>query len=111
MNPDLIKIVELLEPYGEEHRPLQFLLRNAVIEELSVMGNSEPKHVKLLLKSGSYKWPAVFWRAGERLDTDFSKGDLVDLVFRLGRNYFRNTETLQLTILDLTRAGYYSVDK
>ena len=111
MNPDLIKIVELLEPYGEEHRPLQFLLKNAVIEELSIMGNSEPKHVKLLLKSGSYKWPAVFWRAGERLDTDFSKGDLVDLVFRLGRNYFRNTETLQLTILDLTRAGYYSVDK
>ncbi len=111
MNPDLIKIVELLEPYGEEHRPLQFLLRDAVIEELSIMGNSEPKHVKLLIKSGSYKWPAVFWRAGERLDSDFSRGDLVDLVFRLGRNYFRNTETLQLTILDLARAGTCSVDK
>jgi len=111
MNPDLIKIVETLEPYGEEHRPLQFLLKNAIIEELSIMGNSEPKHVKMLIKSGSYKWPAVFWRAGERLDSDFSRGDLVDLVFRLGRNYFRNTETLQLTILDLARAGTYSVDK
>jgi single-stranded-DNA-specific exonuclease len=111
MNPDLIKIVETLEPYGEEHRPLQFLLKDAVIEELSIMGNSEPKHVKMLIKSGSYKWPAVFWRAGERLDSDFSRGDLVDLVFRLGRNYFRNAETLQLTILDLARAGFYSVDK
>lgn len=111
MNPDLIKIVETLEPYGEEHRPLQFLLKDAVIEELSIMGNSEPKHVKMLIKSGSYKWPAVFWRAGERLDTDFSRGDSVDIVFRLGRNYFRNTETLQLTVLDLARAGLYSVDK
>ena len=56
-------------------------------------------------------YEAVFWRAGERLDTDFSRGDSVDIVFRLGRNYFRNTETLQLTVLDLARAGLYSVDK
>ncbi len=111
MNPDLIKIVEMMEPYGEEHRPIQFLLRDAVIDELSLMGNSDAKHVKLLIRSGSYKWPAVFWRAGERIDSDFSRGDMVDLVFRLGRNYFRNTETLQLTVLDISRAGLNSVDK
>ena len=111
MNPDLIKIVEMMEPYGEEHRPIQFLLRDAVIDELSLMGNGDAKHVKLLIRSGSYKWPAVFWRAGERIDSDFSRGDMVDLVFRLGRNYFRNTETLQLTVLDISRAGLNSVDK
>ncbi len=105
MNPELIKVVELFEPYGEDNRPLQFLLRSAVLQEAVLMGNGEVRHLRLLLKSGSLSWPAVFWRSGERLNRDFSPGDSVDVVFRLGRNYYKNSETLQLTVLDIARTG------
>jgi single-stranded-DNA-specific exonuclease len=100
----------MLEPYGEEHRPLQFLLRNAVLQEVTVMGSGNVRHLRLLVRTGTLAWPAVFWRAGDRLDMDFALGDHVDMVFRLGRNYFKNTETLQLTVLDLMRTGEASIE-
>lgn len=103
MTPDLIKLVELLEPYGEEYPPLQFMLRQAKIEDITIMGSGVQSHAKLLISYGQYKWPAVFWRAGDRVVSDFSKGDRVDLVFRFGRNYYKNNESLQLTLLDIAK--------
>ena len=106
MKPELIDVVELLEPYGEENPPLQFLVKKTKIEEISILGNGgEQAHLRILLSCGGHKWPAVFWKASERVNRDFSKGDTVDVVFRLGRNYFKNSESLQLTILDINRDG------
>ncbi len=103
MDPSLIKTVEQLEPYGEGHPPLLFLTRNVKIEEMTPMGSTEPQHLRILLAAGAHRWPAVFWRSADRMKVDFDVGDTVDVIFRMGRNYFRNTETLQLTILDMHR--------
>ncbi|MFW6361588.1 MAG: single-stranded-DNA-specific exonuclease RecJ [Spirochaetota bacterium] len=103
LNPDLHKLVEQFEPYGEDNPPIIFLTRRLKISNIDLVGKGEQQHAKLLLDSGGYKWPAIFWRAGERVNRDFSLGDTVDVVFRLGRNYFQNTETSQLTILDIKR--------
>jgi single-stranded-DNA-specific exonuclease len=67
------------------------------------MGKSMKQHVKMTIDAGQNKWPAVFWNASERVDRDFSLGDKVDIVFRMGRNYFQNREHLQLTILDIQK--------
>ena len=103
MNPELIKIQESFEPYGEGNQPLVFLARSMKIVSAEPMGRKEVVHLKLLLESGSHKWPAVYWNSASRLGDDFDVGDSVDVAFRLGRNYYNNTETLQLTILDLCR--------
>ncbi len=105
LQPDLIKTVEMFEPYGEGNPPLVFLARGLKIASADIMGKSAQQHVRLLFDSGQYKWPGVFWRAAERVGIDFSIGDTVDVVFRLGRNYFQNTESLQLTILDIKRGS------
>ncbi|MBA7656418.1 hypothetical protein ES703_64342 [subsurface metagenome] len=101
MNPNLIKVVEFFEPYGEGNPALCFLTRGVRIEALEIIGKLEMSHVKLLLSAGKYRWPAVYWNAAERAGKDFKPADTVDIVYRLARNYFQNTETLQLTILDL----------
>ncbi len=103
LNPDLIKIVETFEPYGEGFPPLVFLTRGVRIERLEVVGRKELAHLKMLLAADRYKWPAVYWNAAERAGRDFELHDTVDILFRLNRNYFMNTETLQLTILDLKK--------
>ena len=103
MTPGLIDVVERLAPYGEGHPPVLFLARNLVIEDVTVIGKSEVQHLRLLLNSGNCKWPAVYWRAADRLGRDFSKGDAVEVVFRLNRNYFQNREGLELSIMDLKR--------
>ncbi|MBI9106815.1 MAG: single-stranded-DNA-specific exonuclease RecJ [Spirochaetales bacterium] len=103
LNPDLIKTVEMFEPYGEGNSPLVFLCRGVLIENMEPMGKSEQKHLRILFNTGKYKWPSVYWNASERANRDFSKNDKVDIVFRLGRNYFMNKESLQLTILDMKK--------
>jgi single-stranded-DNA-specific exonuclease len=103
LNPELIKIVETFEPYGEGCPPLVFLTRGVRIERVEIVGRKDPAHVKMLLAADRYKWPAVYWNAAPRAGKDFDLNDTVDIVFRLNRNYFMNTETLQLTILDLKR--------
>lgn len=103
LNPELIKTVEMFEPYGENNPPLVFLSRGVTIESMELMGKSEQKHLRMLFAAGKYKWPAVYWNSADRANRDFSRGDKVDIVFRLGRNYFMNKESLQLTILDLKK--------
>ncbi len=103
LNPELIKTVEMFEPYGENNPPLVFLSRGVRIETMELIGKNEQNHLRLLLASGNYKWPAVYWNAAERANRDFSRGDNVDIVFRLGRNYYMNKESLQLTILDIKK--------
>jgi single-stranded-DNA-specific exonuclease len=103
LNPELIRVVETFEPYGEGCPPLVFLTRRARIEKLDIVGRKDPAHVRMLLAADRYKWPAVYWNAAPRAGKDFDLNDSVDVVFRLNRNYFMNTETLQLTILDLKR--------
>ncbi len=103
LNPDLLNMVERLEPYGEGHPPIIFMARGLSIQEATVIGKSEVQHLRLLLDSGSFKWPAVYWNGAERLARDFNQGDKVDVVFRMGRNYFQNRENIQLTILDIKR--------
>lgn len=107
LNPDIIKLVEFFEPYGEQNPPLQFLMEGAVIEDIQFLNNAKagPAHLKLTFGFGNYKWPSVFWKAGDRVGKDFETGDSADVVFRLGRNYYKNHETLQLTVLDMKRHG------
>ncbi|HKM07408.1 MAG TPA: single-stranded-DNA-specific exonuclease RecJ [Sphaerochaeta sp.] len=103
MTPEIINVVEFFEPFGEKNPPLVLMMEGALIEDIQFMNNSKggPRHLKLTLSFGQYKWPALYWSAAERVGRDFDKGSQVDVAFRLGRNYYRNQATLQITILDL----------
>jgi single-stranded-DNA-specific exonuclease len=104
LRPDIFSLVDRFEPYGEGNSPLTFLVRGVRIAEISLMGKPEAKHVKLLLDTGPYKWPAVYWQAAEKVKVEFDTGDRADLVFKITRNWFNNTETPQLVVFDLKRA-------
>jgi single-stranded-DNA-specific exonuclease len=67
------------------------------------MGKEGLKHVKLTLDTGKFKWPAIYWNAAERVKVDFDKGDTVDLVYTVSRNWFNGTVTPQIMVRDLKR--------
>jgi single-stranded-DNA-specific exonuclease len=104
MTPDIISIVETFEPYGEGNQPLIFLLRGVSLQNMEIIGRTEQQHVKMLVNTGSIKWPAIYWRAADKVNVEFTTGEKVDVVFRLGRNYFQNIEKLQLTVMDIKRS-------
>jgi single-stranded-DNA-specific exonuclease len=101
LTPDLQKTVDLFEPYGEGNVPLVFLTRALRVHHCELIGRKDLNHLKLLLEAGATKWPAVYWNAAARFPGEFTIGDTVDVVYRLGRNSYGGGENLQLTILDL----------
>lgn len=101
MSPELIKIVELFEPYGEQNPPLQFFLEDAKVLEINSIGPDREKgNIRLMLKCGTYTWAAMFWGGARK---QLNAGDDVNIIFRLARNYYNGSSSLQLTILDLEK--------
>ncbi len=104
LTPDIIRLVELLEPYGEGNPPIHFFISKAVIDDVKVLQNNRSdgeNHVKMTISYGTYKWPALMWNGASFVADSFKVGDEIDMVFRMGRNYFRNQESLQLTVVDV----------
>ena len=106
MRENLIQTVERFEPYGEQSSPLLFLIEGARVESIMAMQNSKDPahaHLRVTISYGSLQWSCVFWSAGQRVGTDFSEGEIVDVVFKMGRNYYKNQELIQLTVMDMRR--------
>jgi single-stranded-DNA-specific exonuclease len=104
LTPDIFKVIDGFEPYGEENEPLTFMTRNLKVADIMFMGKTEAKHVKLTLDAGKHKWPAVYWQAAEKVKKDFDMNDLVDVAFKISRNWFNGVETPQMIITDLRRS-------
>lgn len=102
MTPDLEKILDIFEPYGEKNRPLVFMSKKVKIADVSIIGKTGD-HLRLLVDSGQFKWPAVFWNGSKFYGKVFEKNDIVDMVYHINRNYFQSRETLQLSIVDLKK--------
>lgn len=104
LTPELLKITDLFEPYGESNPPLTFFSRRMKIVTADIIGKGEKKHLKLILAGGKHKWPALYWNAAERLGTDFAPGDTIDLVYRVERNVFNGMESAQMIVQEAERS-------
>jgi single-stranded-DNA-specific exonuclease len=105
LNPDLLKLTDLFAPYGKDNEPLNFLAKNLVIEELNFIGKVESKHLRMTIAGGKHKWPALYWDAAVRvLNKDFGKGDCVDAVFNVARDWYRGVASPQMMIIDMQKS-------
>jgi single-stranded-DNA-specific exonuclease len=95
-------VLRFFFPHGEENPPLVFMTTGAVLEEIDFMGKDQG-HTRLLVRVGDFAWPAVFWNSSDRVGRDFGKNDKVTVLYQMEKNYFQNTETLRLSILDIKR--------
>ncbi|MDR3147011.1 MAG: single-stranded-DNA-specific exonuclease RecJ [Treponema sp.] len=105
LTAEILDIVEMFEPYGEENRPLTFMTRKARISDISLIGKNGAPHVKMTLDIGNYKWPALYWQAADKVPGEFDLNDSVDLAYTMTRNWFNGDGRPQLIITDLRRTG------
>jgi len=105
LTPALLELTDRFEPYGEGNEQLVFVARKMKIVTADMMGKTEKQHLKLTFDCGKFKWPAIFWQAGERLNRDFSVGDTVEAVFQVSRNTFNGAEIPQMILQDVRKAG------
>lgn len=103
IKPDLFKLVDLFEPYGENNSTLTFMTKNVKIIGYQVVGKTEKQHLKLNLDSGEHKIPVMYWGAADKINNEFKVGDSINIVYNVERNVFNGMETLQLIALDVQK--------
>lgn len=104
LTPDILKTIDLFEPFGEGNPPLLFMIKKLTILSADIIGKTDPQHLKLTFACGNTKWPAMFWKESARLKRDFDTGDTVDVVFQISRNTFNGIENLQMIISDIQKS-------
>jgi len=106
LSPDILKLVDRFEPYGNDNEPLVFMTKKITVKDIKSIGKPDAKHIKMTLDAGKYKWPALYWQSADRVEKkEFGINDKVDIVFNLVRDYFKGNETPQIMILDLKKSG------
>lgn len=100
LNPEILNLIDIFEPYGESNPELTFLTQGLKIQDAVTMGRPEPIHLKLILDAGKSKWPAVFFGAAQRLHKDFDRGDRIDVLYQLQRNVFNGNTTPQMILTE-----------
>ncbi|MDR2467347.1 MAG: single-stranded-DNA-specific exonuclease RecJ [Spirochaetaceae bacterium] len=105
LTPEILKVIDTLEPFGKGHRDIYFIAHRLLIADISYVGKVESKHVKFMLDTGKYKWPALYWGGADRVSEEFKIGDAISAVFSVRRNFFNGMETPQMVIADIEKTG------
>lgn len=95
-------LLEKMQPFGIGNTKPLFLIRNARISEISLIGK-EHNHARLTIETSSGTIPGVFFSAPEKV-LRRQIGDAntpVDIACTLELNRFRGRTTLQLMVTDI----------
>ena len=103
---DTVRSIGVLEPYGEGNAQPVFILCDAKLTYLKLVGE---KHTRISLRCGRLGYDAIYYNAiPEGLDV--SVGDAVDVAFTLGINEYNGQENLQIIVKDISPAGTFDAD-
>ena len=93
-----INDISQLQPFGKNNEIPLFCLRNAKIIDVFPLSNN--KHLRIKLQLGERTFNAVFFSIDVLL-FDYREGDIVDVVFEMSENDYKNHKTVQLIIRDM----------
>lgn len=97
--------LSLLEPFGVGNASPTFMLRNAYVKKVTHIGGG--KHTRLLLEKNGICLTALYFGVGEG-ELGFESGDVIDVLFHIDINDYKNTRSIQLILQDTRPAEEWS---
>jgi len=97
LKPDLIPMMELLQPTGIGNPQAVFVSRNLQVRSSRAIGR-ENAHLKLTVNDGIISYDAIAFRQGHLAE---SLPDRIDLMFSFEKNEFNGRQSLQLNVRDI----------
>lgn len=96
----IIKLNELLLPFGQKNSEPVYLYRNIKVDALCTL--KDDKHLKLGLKDNNFHIDAIGFSLGNRRD-ELKLGDRIDVVGTLSINDFGRKKTVQIILKDFKK--------
>ncbi len=94
-----------LEPFGIGNASPQFVIKGATVRRITPIGSG--KHTKLLLQKDGICVTAMYFGVGES-ELCCVEGDLVDVLFNIDINDYRNVRSVQMVVHDIRICEEYS---
>lgn len=95
----LLNELDVLKPYGNSFENVVMLSENITIFDKIKFG-SEKQYLRLILGDNLSNVEAISFKDNQSFD-NINKGDVVDIVYNLSKNYFNGRTKLQMQIIDL----------
>ena len=94
-----------LEPFGVGNPSPIFMMRDMNVKRITPIGGG--KHTRLLLEKDGVCVTGLYFGVGES-ELGFEAGDLIDVLFHLDINDYKNTRTVQLVLQDARVAEVFT---
>lgn len=101
MQINVVKELDMLEPFGEANKMPIFMYRNLKIDSIRAL--SEGKHLKLTLKDDNLIIDAIGFNMGYLVD-EYLLGEKIDVAGNLEVNSFNGRETVQINLKDIRKS-------
>lgn len=102
LDKEMVKSLNLLEPFGEANKMPIFVFRNLKIDSIRAL--TEGKHLKLSLKTNQNTFmDAIGFNLGN-LSEEYKIGDRVDIAGNLEINSFNGRESIQINLKDMMKS-------
>ena len=93
-----IESLSALEPCGNSCPKPVLMMKNLMIDRISMVGNG--RHMRLRLRSGRHSVNAIYFSANPE-SVSIQPGDVVDIAFTPQINEFRSERSVQMNVLDI----------
>ena len=90
--------ISQLQPFGKHNEVPLFCLKNVKIADIFPLSNN--KHLRIKLQAGEKNFNSVYFSV-DMLSFDYREGDVVDVVFEMSENDYKNHKSVQLIIRDM----------
>ena len=101
IDSNIVKQLDLLEPFGEANRRPVFVYKNLKIDSIRAL--SDGKHLKMTLKDGNTIVNAIGFNMGQ-LSKEYMIGDRIDVVGTLEINVYNGREMVQINVKDIMKS-------
>ena len=102
VNPEFVREVNLLKPFGMGNPEPLFLSENAGIANMNIVGKDR-QHLSFRFFSGSNYYKGIFFGGAEYANS-LNIGDRVDVVYSVKESEFNGSKYIELIIKDLKKS-------
>ncbi|MBO5939475.1 MAG: single-stranded-DNA-specific exonuclease RecJ [Clostridia bacterium] len=101
----LAKELLLLEPFGTGNLAPIFMMRDVTVKKMTSIGSG--KHTRLLLEQDGVCMTALYFGVALE-ELGFTLGDVIDVLFHIDINDYKNVQSVQMILQDARIAERYS---
>ena len=102
---ELAKEILLLEPFGAGNLAPVFMMRDVTVKKITSIGAG--KHARLLLEQDGICMTALYFGVAIE-ELGFTVGDVIDVLFHVDINDYKNVQSVQMILQDTRIAERYS---